>query len=102
MPRRPARPRGRSSLRTWWSGDVDVDYVEQRRLHDTRRRIESRGRDGWHGAERVPVTTIDGAAWRFRERVPGERSQGGTDAPEEEVWNALGGRHTRLHGQERL
>ncbi len=69
--------------------DVDVDQVEQRRLHDTRRRIELRGRDGWHGAERVAVTTIDGSDWPLTPKTPITAPKVDPMEPEEEVWNAL-------------
>ncbi len=65
--------------------DIDVDEVSQRRLHDTRRRVELRTRDGYHGVERVPFPE----PWVLRQRSEPLRPAYPVMGPEEEVWNAL-------------
>lgn len=71
------------------AADVDLDEVAQRRLHDPRRRVELRGRDGQSGSEAVGVHW-PGASIERREAgslAAGDHAPLLGDEPE--VWGAL-------------
>jgi NAD+ synthase (glutamine-hydrolysing) len=63
--------------------------VAQRRLHDPRRRVELRSRDGYHGVETVPLSQADGSEWQLSPRHPALSPDSPVMSPEEEVWTAL-------------
>ncbi len=69
--------------------DIDVDDVAQRRLHDPRRRVELRSRNGYHGVESIPLRRADGSEWPLVPRHPALAPRTPLMDPAEEVWNAL-------------
>ncbi len=65
--------------------EVDLDAVAQRRLHDTRRRVELRDRDGAAGTERIDIAF----APALGEGFPGNQPLAPLLSDEAEVWEAL-------------
>src|SRR4029079_11975273 len=68
--------------------EVDLDAVAQRRLHDTRRRVELRDREESLELDRIAVPGLLPAAGPFeRQHTSGEAAQLLPDLAE--VWSAL-------------
>jgi NAD+ synthase (glutamine-hydrolysing) len=65
--------------------DVDLDAVGQRRLHDPRRRVELRDRDGAAGVDAVDLNFAAPAL----ARMPGTTCVAALLSDPAEVWNAL-------------
>ena len=68
--------------------EIDLDAVAQRRLHDTRRRVELRDRDGLSGVTRLNIAD-DSGVFALEARQPQNPPRALLLGDEEEVWNAL-------------
>ena len=68
--------------------EIDLDAVAQRRLHDTRRRVELRDRDGLSGVTRMNIGD-DSGTFVLPERQPQNPPRATLLGDEAEVWHAL-------------